>query len=89
VSSSGIASASLPRTVNKRENSRGKPRPPSVGLASPSQEAERERADARLHEEHAAMHEQGLADDELRRTGVSDRGDALVRGGARPRSHRN
>jgi hypothetical protein len=29
------------------------------------QKAERERADARLHEERATMHERGMADDEL------------------------
>ena len=29
------------------------------------QTAERERADARLHEERATMHERGMADDEL------------------------
>jgi FtsZ-interacting cell division protein ZipA len=30
-----------------------------------AQEAERERADARLHKERAALHDRGMADDEL------------------------
>jgi len=38
----------------------------------PADAAERERAEARLHEERASLHDQGLADDDLVRTERSE-----------------